>query len=218
MMKQWAPVLFLCSLLLNSCTKSIRGHGESITETRSIDAISSVQLEGTAIVDIIQGNVQVVTVSGYENLVSLFLTEVNNGNLVLRFKDPYYRVRKNNIRVTLVVPDIQLVRSNGSGQINISNFFNKPYLASSVNGSGNITIANSSFLRAELKVNGTGNIYALGCTALEANTEIFGSGNIEITCSQKISAFVYGSGNIDYWGRPAITNTLVSGTGRIRRK
>lgn len=217
-MKQWTSVLFLLSLLFSSCTKSIRGHGDSITETRSVDAVTSVQLEGTAIVDIVQGNVQVVTVSGYENLVPIFLTEVNNGNLVLRFKDPYYRVRKNNIRVTVVLPDLQQVRSNGSGQVNISNFFNKSYLAGSVNGTGNITIANFSFLRVSLKVNGTGNIYALGCTALEAETEIFGSGNIELTCSQKISAFVYGSGNIDYWGRPAISNTLVSGTGRIRRK
>lgn len=217
-MKQWGSVLCLLSLLLGSCTKSIRGRGESITETRSLPAINSVQLEGSATVDIIQGNAQVVTVSGYENLVPIFLTEVNNGNLVLRFQDPYYRVRKNNIRVTVVVPDIQLVRSNGSGQINISNFFNKAYLSGFINGTGNITVANSSFLRVTLKVNGSGNIYALGCTALEAETEIFGSGNIELTCSQKINAFIYGSGNIDYWGRPAITNTLVSGTGRIRRK
>ncbi len=218
-MKKIGFLLLSAVLLFSSCTKSIRGSGSTITETRNITAaITSVQLEGSAEVEILQGNVQAVTVSGYENLVPIFVTQVTNGNLVLRFEDPYYNVRRNNIKVTIVVPDLLSVRSNGSGQINISNFLNKTTFQASINGSGNITVNNSSFNKMVLDINGSGNIKAYGCTAGDTEAEIHGSGNIEITCTHKISAHIYGSGNIDYWGNPIATNVQISGSGRVRKR
>lgn len=217
-MKKIGFFLLSASLLFSACTKSIRGSGSTITEARNIAAITSVQLEGSAEVEIMQGNVQSVTVSGYENLVPIFVTQVNNGNLLLRFEDPYYNVRRNNIKVTIVVPDIQAVRSNGSGQISISNFLNKTIFNASINGSGNINMNNSSFIKMILDVNGSGNIKAYGCTAADTEAEIHGSGNIEITCTNKISAHIYGSGNIDYWGNPVATDVQISGSGRVRKR
>lgn len=217
-MKKICFLLLSASLLFSACTKSIRGGGSTITETRNIPAITSVQLEGSAEVEIMQGNVQTVTVSGYENLVPIFITQVNNGNLVLRFEDPYYNVRRNNIKVTIVVPDLLAVRSNGSGQISISNFLNKINFNASINGSGNITVNNSSFSKMVLDVNGSGNIKAYGCTAGDTEAEIHGSGNIEITCINKITAHIYGSGNIDYWGNPVATDVQISGSGRVRKR
>lgn len=161
-MKKICFLLLSATLFFSACTKSIRGSGSTITETRNIAAITNVQLEGSAEVEIIQGNVQAVTVSGYENLVPIFVTQVNNGNLVLRFEDPYYNVRRNNIKVTILVPDLLAVRSNGSGQISISNFLNKTIFNASVNGSGNIIMNNSSFVKMILDVNGSGNIKAYG--------------------------------------------------------
>lgn len=217
-MKKIGFLLLSAILLFSACTKSIRGTGSTITETRNIAAITSVQLEGGAEVEIMQGNVQAVTVSGYENLVPIFLTQVTNGNLVLRFEDPYYNVRRNNIKVTIVVPDLLAVRSNGSGQISLSNFLNKNTFSASINGSGNITVNNSSYNKMVLDINGSGNIKAYGCTAGDTEAEIHGSGNIEITCVNKISAHIYGSGNIDYWGNPVATEVQISGSGRVRKR
>lgn len=217
-MKKMGFLLLSAMLLFSSCTKSIRGTGSTITETRNVAAFSSVQLEGGAEVEIMQGNVQAVTVSGYENLVPIFLTQVTNGNLVLRFEDPYYNVRRNNIKVTIAVPDLLAVRSNGSGQINISNFLNKNTFSASINGSGNITVNNSSYNKMVLDINGLGNIKAYGCTADDTEAEIHGSGNIEITCVNKIKAHIYGSGNIDYRGNPVATDVQISGSGRVRKR
>jgi hypothetical protein len=217
-MKKIGLLLLLIILVFSSCTKSIRGSGSTITETRNIAAVTSVQLEGSAEVIIMQGNVQTITVSGYENLVPIFVTQVNNGNLVLRFEDPYYNVRRNNIKVTIVVPDLLAVRSNGSGQISVSNFLNKNSFNGSINGSGNITMTNSSFHKMVLDINGSGNIKAYGCTAGDTEAEIHGSGNIEITCTNKIIAHIYGSGNIDYWGNPVATDVQISGSGRVRKR
>eukprot|EP01136_Pigoraptor_vietnamica_P038850 Opistho-1_new@108730 len=217
-MKKTGILLLSAVLLFSACTKSIRGTGSTITETRNIASVNSVQLEGSAEIEIMQGNVQAVTVSGYENLVPIFLTQVTNGNLVLRFEDPYYNVRRNNIKVTIVVPDLLAVRSNGSGQINISNFLNKNTFSASINGSGNITVNNSSYNKMVLDINGSGNIKAYGCAAGDTEAEIHGSGNIEITCVNKISAHIYGSGNIDYWGNPVATDVQISGSGRVRKR
>lgn len=217
-MKIYLTALVAFTALFSSCVKGITGGGPVVTETRNVDTVNTIQLEGTADVEIMQGATQRVTVSGYQNLVSFYTTEVTNGNLILRFSDVYYSVRKNNIKVVITVPDIRSVKSNGSGNINISNFQHKNYLYSFVNGSGNIYINNSSFAKVLLSVNGSGNIRASTTDAQEAEAEIHGSGTIEISCSKKFSAQVYGSGNIDYWGTPPATDIHVSGSGKIRKR
>ncbi len=217
-MKNKFLVVISVILLTAGCTKSIRGSGRLVTETRNLPALTGIQLEGDAEVEISKGNVQSVTVSGYENLVPVFLTEVRNGVLILRFADPYYTVRHNNIRIVVVIPDISSIRSNGSGTIGVGNFLGSPNLKAAINGSGNIVISNSSFDKLNLTINGSGNIHAFAADAKEAEAEIHGSGNIELTCLQKIKAHIYGSGNIDYRGSATVTDVYISGSGRVRKR
>ncbi len=217
-MKKYRLFFIVAAALLVGCSKLVTGDGPVITETRTTEPIFGIRLEGDADVEIVQGNTQSVVITGYENLVSIYETQVENGILALRFKDGYYNVHRNNIKVSVVVPAIFYIRSNGSGKIEARNFQNGTKLKLSINGSGNIYLDSSSFQTMELGINGSGDIRAASTVTEEADATIYGSGNIEFTCQKKITGHISGSGNINYWGTATDINVSTSGSGRVRKR
>ncbi|SJZ33064.1 head GIN domain-containing protein [Sediminibacterium ginsengisoli] len=211
---------FVCSICLvaAACTKYLTGSGAIITENRQVSAFDEVRIDGDADLEIRQGTLQQVTVSGYENLVPVYRTSVANRLLVLGFNDDVYNIRKNNIKVQVIVPDIKSVLIHGSGAVSINGFLTGTSLKIRINGSGNIDIGNSAFNKAAFEVNGSGNIRASAIPAGEVVADIHGSGNIEVNCLQKLTARINGSGSIDYWGSPGSVDTQISGNGRVRKR
>lgn len=204
--------------LFNACSKeAIRGSGNTITETRTVDAFTGVRLEGSGKVNIIQGTTQNVQVTGYENLVPIYQTFVQNKTLVLKFRSDYYNVSNNNITVNIKLPALTKVAINGSGEYSIKNFTGAN-LAGEINGSGEIYFENCKYDKAVLKVNGSGSISAAQVEADEADAEINGSGKIDVRCLQSLKATIHGSGEINYWGSPANVTVQVSGSGRVVKK
>lgn len=205
-------------VIVTSCNKNtISGYGSTKTETRTVSPFTGVQIEGSSSVTISQGAQQKLEVSGYENLLPIYETYVQNGTLVLKFKSDYYNVRNNNIRVSITAGDISKLGINGSGVFTIKNF-NSNSLTALINGSGNINIENSIYNSASLKVNGSGEIRGQQLLAKQADVEINGSGTIDIHCTEKLNAAIHGSGEINYWGNPANVTVDVSGSGKVRKR
>ncbi|MDB5246322.1 MAG: hypothetical protein JWQ40_716 [Segetibacter sp.] len=204
-------------MALTACSKeSIRGGGRTLTETRRVAAFSEVKVEGSASVNIVQGTEQKVGVTGYENLLPVYETNVQNGTLVLRFQSDYYKVRNSNIRVEITVPALSKVAVNGSGEYKIKNFTGSN-LAGEINGSGEIYLENCVYNKAILQVNGSGYVNAAQLQAKECDIEVNGSGKVDITCSQNLTATILGSGKIKYWGSPSVT-VNVSGSGSVTKQ
>ena len=212
--------LLFCSItLFTACNKeTIKGGGAVISENRTVPAFTEIQLNGDADASVVAGPVQQVTVNGYENLLPVYETKIIGTTLHLGFKPNYYNVRNNNIKVTIVVPDLTFIRTNGSGNFIAKNFMNGNNFSAYINGSGNIDVKDSKFQKVTYNVNGSGNIHANTTEAIEAQAEIHGSGNILLRVTGKLTANIAGSGNIDYWGNPATTSTQVNGSGRISKK
>lgn len=201
-----------------SCSKnSISGSGSTITQNRTVAPFSAVQMEGSSNVVITQGAQQKVEVAGYENLLPIYETYVQNGTLVLKFKNDYYNIHNNNIRVNLTVNDLSKIGVNGSGQFAVKNF-NSNSLTALINGSGDVMVENSIYNTADLKVNGSGQIRAQQLKVKQADVEINGSGTIDINCTESLNATIHGSGEINYWGSPAEVTIDVSGSGKVRKK
>jgi predicted small secreted protein len=210
--------LLASALLLASCNKtSIRGSGNTITETRTVQAFTGVKVQGSFTVDIRKGNQPKVEVKGYENLVSIFQTFISNGTLVLKFNNDYYNIRNNNITVLIEVPDIEHVIVDGSGTVGVSNLNGNSFTAT-INGSGTVNSLNCSYVNARYSVNGSGDIHAAQIAAVNADVDVNGSGKVDVFCSQKLKATIHGSGDINYWGNPQVVETNVSGSGRVRKK
>ena len=205
-------------LLVTSCSKdSIRGSGNTLTETRSVEAFTSIQLEGSSTVNVVQGAQQQVEVSGFQNLVPIFETYAQNGTLVLKFRSDFYNIGNNNITVNISVPNLSAVAINGSGNLLVKNFQGTNFSAE-INGSGDIYAENCKYNSGYLRVNGSGYISASALLVNEAEARISGSGKIDITAWNKLHATVAGSGEINYTGHPQSVTSEISGSGKINRR
>lgn len=216
-MKKVLTILTVCITLLSSCGKEIiRGGGSIGTETRALPVFSNVELEGSGEAIINYGAASNITLTGYQNLLTLYETKVVGNTLYLKFK-PDISVRDNNIKASITLPALSGIRMNGSGKMEAKNFINTS-LKASINGSGTIFIGDSQFSTATYSINGSGVIEAASTAIEEASAHIAGSGDINLKVSIKLKATISGSGNINYWGNPATTETQVTGSGKITKK
>lgn len=206
-------------IFLFSCSKYevIRGDGRTITETRTIPPFSSVETHYDIKANIIQGTTQEVKVTGYENLLAILETEVENGVLRLKYNNRYNTIRNGNVVVNIIVPAISKATIHGSNNIEVTGFRDLQEFEGSIHGSGNIKVSNSVSQLAKLLIYGSGRIDAQELQTKRSEASIFGSGNVFISVSEELEAKIYGSGNINYWGNPAI-QTEMHGSGRVIKK
>lgn len=219
-MKSIVSICLLISVIaFGSCRKySIRGEGSTTIETRDLSYINTIQSSDNVDVDIIPSNTNKVVVSGYENLVSEFETCESNGTLRLRFRDGFFNISNNNIRVKVYVTSLHEVSISGSGNINMLSNINSDDMSIQISGSGDVTVNENYFNVMHCKISGSGNIYARDCVANDVYAKISGSGDIEVTANDFLDATISGSGNINYWGNPETVNVSVSGSGKVRKK
>lgn len=218
MKKMMILAIGLLVLTMISCTKTLTGTGAELSETRALDTFDKIRTNGTARVQIMYGPVAQVVISGYQNLLPYYKSQVVNGELILGYESDYNNIRNDNIRVNIILPSISGVYINGSGEIYIRNFPNGQTLQATINGSGNIDVYSSTFNKGIYDVNGSGDIHASTSQSNEAEATIHGSGVIAVNCAQKLTARIFGSGTIDYYGNPAVTDVVVSGSGQVRKK
>ena len=213
-------ILMVASFLLfaSSCGKdSIRGEGSTISQQRSLPVFNSVQANADIKIHIAHGTTATTEIKGYRNLVGITETHVVNGKLIVKYKNEYNNVRNSNVELYIVMPDLNSVSTNGSGDVWIDGFQNANSLEARINGSSNISLSNCQYEHVLFDVNGSGDIRAAGLLSEYTDATIHGSGDIEITCSQNLKARINGSGDIRYWGEPSV-DAQVSGSGSITKQ
>jgi hypothetical protein len=210
--------LFLVAAILFSCKKDvIRGNGNTITQTKTVAPFTAVETHYDIEAIVTYGATQQVDVSGYENLLNILETSVENGVLKLTFNAAYNTVRNVNVVARIQLPAITGVTIHGSNDIEVNDFANGNAFTGQIHGSGTINVANSAFQTATLRINGSGDIEARDLQAKEATANINGSGNVFITVADNLNVTVNGSGNVHYWGNPAV-EASIQGSGRVIKK
>ncbi|MBL7682659.1 MAG: DUF2807 domain-containing protein [Flavipsychrobacter sp.] len=218
-MKKLAAVAFLATIAFTSCSKHrIKGEGSIVSETRSLPAVTTVNLNGSEDLEVIPSKENKIVVSGYQNLVPVFKTNTSGNTLNLEFQDKYFNIRNNNIKLTLYTTDVNNIKLNGSGNITIKDSLKTNSLDVNINGSGNVYMYNNYIENLALRINGSGNINARQATGKYVYAKISGSGDMEITVQEKLDAHISGSGTIKYWGSPSSVNTDISGSGKVRKQ
>ena len=159
-----------------------------------------------------------VRLTGYQNLVSAFKTDVSNKRLYLEYDDQYVNIRHDNLKLTVYTTDMTVFTLNGSGDVAIPQGANTTYLELKINGSGNIRMNGGDTLQTlKIKVNGSGNVYTRDTDARNAEASISGSGDITLTVHEMLDARISGSGNINYWGNPPTVKVDITGSGDVRK-
>jgi hypothetical protein len=238
-MKQFTgyAVLVLLALSHTGCDDhGVKGSGVRSSETRKLGDFHAVSLRGPMDIEYTDGPAEDVVIEAEDNILPLIVTEIKDGQLVVRVKDnnPFNHFKKILVKVT--APDVEELSLAGSGTIRLMNEWQQDdHIKLSVTGSGDIIGAvNSPNVR--VAVTGSGDVKMKGETkdlavdiagsgsfdgydlkAENTDVHVGGSGDAKVHASVKLDVHVSGSGSVDYHGNPQV-NSSTSGSGSVHKR
>ena len=215
--------------------KKIKGNGNIKSITRTTSDYDAVKFTGSFDYVLVAGKEGNIQLEGEENLLEYIITEVKNGQLIVRTQDRINLQTSNNKTIKITVPfeSIDVVSLSGSGdvwneQIIVANEFKvslsgsgdvkldveSSNLDATVNGSGDLELKGKT---ENLKVNvtGSGDYKGFELDANDVEVSVNGSGDARIKCNGHLKARVAGSGDIKYRGNPKKEDFKVAGSGSI---
>lgn len=230
-------LLYACiGILFYSCIdhESVRGNGNKISETRDVSSFDAVELRGSMNVRLKNTPDRAVEIEGEENLLPYVETFVDDGKLVIKYKDNTSVNTTEEMLVHVSAPELEEIRITGAGDItgegllqskdeikvkvtgsgNVKLELDAPSVEADVTGSGDIQLSGST-KDIKCSTTGSGNIKATDLKAENAKVSTLGSGNISVFASLKIEASISGSGDISYKGGGAVSSK-VHGSGSVR--
>jgi hypothetical protein len=224
--------LGLSATINTASADCIKGVGEVVKKSLSVDAFHGIRLEGSMNVVLTQGATQAVEVEAQANLIELIETKVVNGVWEITTKDGYSTDKTFTVHIT--APVIDKVYLDGSGDITSNGTFTADAMDLALAGSGNITIAFNSKKadagiagsgdmvlsgtcdKLDVDVAGSGDVDARELKVADATVDIAGSGDVVLDASQSLEADIAGSGDVSYRGAPARISRNVMGSGEVR--
>ena len=236
-MKLFLATVALISLTLTGCDEHrIKGSGVVSTETRKVDDFHSISLRGPFDIDYTDGPAQDLIVEADDNFLPLIITEVKDGQLIVRLK-PHTAVSSHKtMKVTVTAPDVEELSLAGSGTIHVLNDWqsdnplkvslagsgdiigsvSSPGIKASIAGAGNIKLKGET-KDVDVVIAGSGNYYGDNLRAENAEVSISGSGNADVHASVNLKVKIAGSGDVNYKGSPQV-DSHISGSGSVHKK
>lgn len=239
MKKLNALLILILSISINTqaqswwSSKKVRGNGNVITKTRTIDKFDRVSVGGSFNVVLVQGKEGKVTIEGEENIIPYLETFVKNDKLKIKFKDNTNIRTTKKLTVTVAFEDVEGISLGGSGNVEVTSEIKGEDVDFNIGGSGNIrakvatknakaSIGGSGNIKLEgtttnfkASIAGSGNIKAYDLRAENLKASIAGSGDVHIYATKKIKASVVGSGSVYYKGNPKYIDTKSVGSGDV---
>ncbi len=216
-----------------SYAQKIKGNGKIINKTRNVGSFDAVGVSGSFDVFLVAGDEGKLNISVEENLEPYLITEVNNGNLKIKWKNGVNIRTSAKTTVTVHFKNINSLAMAGSGDIvgkdkikgnsldvavagsgDIKVDMDVEQLDAAISGSGDIELSGKA-TDFEAAVSGSGDVDAYDLKTEKAELKISGSGSIRVSVEKEIVARVSGSGNIKYKGQPRIEDIKVSGSGNV---
>jgi len=231
-------VLLILSAQLNAqmYSKKIKGNGDITTSKRTVSNFTKIGVAGSFHVTLSKENISTIVIKADENLLEYILTEIENGELIIKTKKGFQIHSTKNIEIRVPFQKLEDVSLAGSGNITSDDAIDSPNLKLSVAGSGDLNLKvqtknlNSSIAGSgNIYLNGTtneltcsiagsGNVYAYDLKSDITTLKIAGSGNAKVNASKEIHGSTVGSGNIYYSGNPPVVKVKSSGSGSVKSK
>ncbi|MEO6348450.1 MAG: head GIN domain-containing protein [Aquaticitalea sp.] len=218
--------------------KKIKGNGNMTSITRTTSDYDSVQCSGSFDFVLVAGIEGSIKIEGEENLMQYLITEVKDGNLIVRTEDRINLQfsKDKTIKITIPFKEISSVSLSGSGDLWNQDKIITDNMKVSLTGSGDVvlnveatstkaSVAGSGDLILKGKthslnanVSGSGNLHGFELPAMKTEISVAGSGDAEVVCYESLKAQVAGSGDIRYKGNPKIEDSKVAGSGSISQE
>lgn len=215
-MKKLVLMLLLVSLALG-CSRGllnqVRGSGNRQREERQVASFTSIDTNGAFDITVVSQKQHTLEIEGDDNVLPMIATDVSGNVLHIRNRSSYSVSQP--IKITISVPNLEAVTSNGAGRLRITDLKNDR-LELDINGAPAIEASGETkFLK--IKANGAGNIDTHRLRATRADVNSNGVSQIDLYAREQLDVVVSGPSNVTYEGDPVVNKTI-NGPGTIQKK
>lgn len=216
-------------------TDSISASGNVVSQEREVSGFDQVELRSFGNLTIEQGETESLTIEADENVIDHLTAEVQDGKLILSTENEINFVNTGDVRYTLTVKDLKQVNLTGFGNIDIDGL-QTDQMTVNLSGSGNLNLHDlqaqsfeltiSGFGSADvsgsapeqmISISGSGNYTGKDLQSADTKVVVSGFGSATVSASNTLDVRITGSGNVDYYGKPEVTQTI-TGFGKLSSK
>lgn len=217
--KLCAALLPAAFILLTSCGGEkwpcVNGHGDSVSETRTLNGFTGVSNEMEATVYITQGAEYAIRLEAQQNVLDDITTKVSGGMLEIYSEHCINDALPVIIYITM--PDIESLSVSGSGNMFTQNKVTASELDIDISGSGTFTSVDTIIaLNIDMQISGSGDMNLIADAPI-VSTDISGSGDMSVSGNGgTMSAQISGSGQIHSFYFYVANSTInISGSGNV---
>lgn len=193
----------------------IKGSGNIVSENRTVDECTGVNIINYGTVYITQDNTQSIRVEADDNIIHKVITKKENGILETGLEDGEYS--NVTLKIYVSLKEIKDITITGAGNIEAKEDLQCDDLTGKIDGAGNILLhGNCNSFKAVII--GTGNINAFALKSVNCDARVVGAGICSVYVTNKLTALVSGTGSIIYDGNPVEVQSTISGIGSIVSK
>jgi hypothetical protein len=229
-------LLVSCGVLTNSGVKVISPSNVIVSENRDVSGFQAINFSTVGKINIMQGDVESLNISGPDNLVSEISTTVSNGTLYIKNKENISVTTLNSqnmLTFTIVVKQLNSLNLSGLGDVQIEtlstpsmdinmsgagkllqNQITTDQLKINLSGLGGIEM-NGQATQATIDISGAGSVNAPDLKIQNANITISGLGGATVWVTDQLTGNISGAGSVSYYGNPQ-TNTKSTGLGNFK--
>lgn len=222
-------ISLLSILLIINCVygskyrKKVRGSGHIVQEERQVASFSSIELTTMADVFIKISDTEKLIIETDDNLIDFFITEVRNGNLLIK-KERNVNVRPTKgVRIYLTARALDQIEISSSGdieapvleadhfKINISSsgdldmegLYAKS-LEMRISSSGDVRIHKGKLERQDINLSSSGDYKAGNVVSNQVTARLSSSGDATVNVQEYLKATLSSSGDLRYIGDPKV--------------
>jgi hypothetical protein len=184
---------FSCEKDDDDLTRTITGIGEVVSKTLTLNAFTSVQLDGVSNIYLTAGGEQSVVLKAQQNIIDIMTWEVIADRLIIGIEDNIKIREHEEIRFEITIPALYEIIHNGVGDFSLSG--------------GTIESLNIEF-------KGVGNIHAYSLPVNDCTIISSGVGDCKVMVNDLLDVDISGVGDVYYKGNPEI-NSSVTGVGSL---
>jgi hypothetical protein len=209
--------LLAALLLLGALAVAVAGcgGGTRTTEKRQVAPFDRIDVNGSVDIDVVPGHAGTVRVSAGEHVIDHVVTASSDGVLSITIRDrgivvgpdPY-----DDASVQVSADALNALQVHGSGDLHV-NHVDMPALAIQISGSGDVEAA-GTVDRLTTSIEGSGNVNLADLEARTATVSIEGSGDAKVNVAERLDVTVRGSGDVSYLGSPDVRQN-VEGSGDV---
>jgi len=208
---------FSSCLVSSGCSLQpvLHGSGVASSETRDAHGFRNIEVVGsTAVTATVGGGGTTVIVEADDNLIGYITTEVHGDTLRVSLENGSYSFNVPAVvRVTL--PELASVTILGSANALVTGLDGGSF-ASTIKGSGDVR-ADGRVELLEASVQGSGDMELAELEARDVRVYIAGSGNASVRATMTLEAEIRGSGDVIFGGDPVVSGS-VHGSGSVRKR